>query len=444
MLRRKRLSLPRAIIGASLKSLDACGAVHFSPPILIPMIGSPTTGAFIARSDPSYPLRSRMFQRNATNEVGKGRIVTTVQRKWVYDIGGDIFMDASIADIDGDKRKEIVCRSNWFNYVWCFTPEGGLKWRVSTRQGEGCFITVWDVDRDGKFEIFLGDYAGYFWCLNYNGSIRWSIATPASTRDSEIVVYDVDGDGQLEVLFGRVDGMFYCLDCNGNIKWYYSIPRGFIGGNAVADVDGDGIVEVIFTAAGVTDGGYIYCLRGTDGSEKWRYALPEPWVCALFDVDRDGKIEIIVGGGDGRVYCLNPDGTLKWSSTAGTRAYSFNTIGIYDIDGDGCVEILVQDDLTATLYCLRSDGTLKWSYAGADWGPTVADVDGDGKMEVIFPYDIYLIILEHDGTLKVNHELDIPEYADWLRAYYCAMDDIDGDGYLEIILPGDYYLMCVE
>src|SRR5262249_16504119 len=135
---------------------------------------------------------------------------------------------------------------------------------------------------------------------------------------------------------------------------------------------------------------------------------------ALGDLDGDGKLDIVVGAMDQHVYAWHGDGTpvAGWPVLArdageakplGARIVSSPAIG--DLDGDGKLDVVVGTNeiygRTGRLYAFRSDGTLRpgWPVKvpslnpdgpdvlplvgqGVPSAPAVADVDGDGKLEV--------------------------------------------------------------
>jgi hypothetical protein len=83
-------------------------------------------------------------------------------------------------------------------------------------------------------------------------------------------------------------------------------------------------------------------------------------------MDEDGALDIIAVNPTGcRVY--NADGTLQWGYYSTPWHISKASPAIGDVDGDGLPEIVlgrVDDDSgspAATLFCLENDGTLKWS-----------------------------------------------------------------------------------
>jgi len=191
---------------------------------------------------------------------------------------------------------------------------------------------------------------------------------------------------------------------------------------------------------------YVYCFNGVDGSIIWSYDLGSYCYSAtIFDVDGDGMLEVLCNAETlYRFYCLEPDGTLKWYYTSGGGTLS-PVFGAFDIDADGVVECM-QGSADKYLYCLNGlDGTLKWRYLTGCIVTTAGhsgDVDGDGLMEVTFgseDYNVY--VLEHDGTLKTSYTT-----GGWI-AYLgsVSIDDVDGDDLLEICAASiDYNLYCLE
>ena len=267
-------------------------------------------------------------------------------------------------------------------------------------------------------------------------------------RDSTQVVYDVDDDGVLEIIVGGgwLDSKIYCLRPDGSLKWYYTAPRdpvwpyGYTYGIATSDIDNDGQTEIV-----LAEQYWIICLRG-NGTEKWRYrfnAFIES--VTLFDVDGDGKLEILSSSWSLHwFFCLDHDGSFKWYYETGSTVWAIH-IGVSDIDKDGLIEYCAGSD-DGYFYCLYAiDGALAWRYYTGneiECGGVLADLDGDGYFEVCFGCsDNYVYILEHNGLLKTRYQL-----TGWPAWCGClSLADIDGDKKLEIIAGDtDYYVNCLE
>ncbi len=219
----------------------------------------------------------------------------------------------------------------------------------------------------------------------------------------------------------------------GLVEWEFS---------AVEDLDGDGLNEVIVGNWSTTT---LYCLNGSDGTEKWSFATGS-WTSsspAIADVDEDGDKEVVFGCNDYNVYCLDgATGTQEWSFNTGT-AVKTNSPTAADIDGDGHLEIVIGSG--EHLYCLNgSDGTQKWVFTPGDTVescPAVADLDGDGHMEVVvgsFDHNIYCL----DGATGTE-EWSYSTYGQ-VRSSPAAAD-LDGDGHMEVVVGSqDHYVYCLN
>jgi hypothetical protein len=129
---------------------------------------------------------------------------------------------------------------------------------------------------------------------------------------------DTDNDGRLEIgLPGFKDG-FRCLDpATGQTLW--NVPQqGEGASNCVAvDINGDGIEEFIYA-----NGSKLLAVakRQDDNLILWQIDLPASIQnIVVDDIDNDGKAEILAGGRDGVLYCIESQGSFKaLSETFGT------------------------------------------------------------------------------------------------------------------------------
>jgi len=263
--------------------------------------------------------------------------------------------------------------------------------------------------------------------------IKWRFATEADVEWQFSVIADVDGDGKMEVVVGSVedDNKVYCLrGSDGTQKWAFTTGGTVWSSPAIADVDGDGKAEIV---VGSWDR-KVYCLRGSDGTQKWAfttgdYVFSSP---AVADVDGDGKMEVVIGSNDRKVYCLRgSDGTKKWEFTTGNTVQSSPAVA--DVDGDGKMEIVIGSN-DKKVYCLRgSDGTQKWEFpTGGDVHTpgALVDIDGDGRFEYLVSQSntstLYCLNAEN-GSLAWQINLAVDVHSPFAG-------DIDGDGCSEIIV----------
>jgi hypothetical protein len=161
-------------------------------------------------------------------------------------------------------------------------------------------------------------------------------------------------------------------------------------------------------------------LKQTDAVSIAAGVFSEP-VCS--DLDGDGYQEILFNSYNGKLHCFSLDGTEHGSwpftlpkSTASVYEYATPPACV-DLDGDGKQEVIFaswtdsesgsRTGVNGALYVLSSDGKLLASqdlhngYAtyegvlnfdnGVQAAPTVRDVDGDGKYEVLLNTTYYAL-----------------------------------------------------
>jgi hypothetical protein len=175
------------------------------------------------------------------------------------------------------------------------------------------------------------------------------------------------------------------------------------------------------------------------------------------DLDHDGRQELVASIPSGVITVIGRGGTRPgWPQTFGAYpwpAYPVGSPGIGDLDGDGVDDIVACLNVGASprrvvLTAWRADGTAlpgwpitvpttaRWA-ACSSGGTTVADLDGDGRAEVIqavSPSEIWAFA--GDGAPLLGWPFRIPMGAGGdTRSVNAALaiDDLDGDGRREVI-----------
>lgn len=266
---------------------------------------------------------------------------------------------------------------------------------------------------------------------------------------------------------------------------------GWYASPAVADVDGDGQIEVLW-------GGYrLMAVNGTTGALEWTHPpsgsdgrlWPSP---AIADLDGDGSPEIVIANGSGRLVALDGAGTPR----PGFPVQPFpggelRSLAVADLDGDGDQELLVARAAPTDREqwsVLEHTGTVRagWpqhtaaspGYATGCYNQNLAaaDLDGDGRREVVATSDVhYLATLGDGGVERKAHPrfgtpggvakdwsqvgLHFDETWDLLGWADCGapapvqwrpnladsapvVADLDRDGTPEIVLIGNFYEFC--
>ncbi|MCP4644320.1 MAG: PQQ-like beta-propeller repeat protein, partial [bacterium] len=360
--------------------------------------------------------------------------------EWAYETKGKIYASPIVVDLDGDGQQEVVACASRAGRVMCLDGAGNIRWdyRMVDQGLDGIQATpsAVDYDGDGKREVFFVTSGGTLGCLDHQGSLIWRAVTGDKTDYSGPVLADIDSDGHIEIVFGSDSGTVYCYDDAGLEKWHHQgdgqvrgipavalhPPSGtmrvyvtFGGGDsaclssegdvvwsqhepaarnerrsgpAVGDLDGDGALEVVLA----TEDGHVVVRNAFSGEERWRFKLQhkidQTHSFALADFDGSGRLDVVCGdgtglGGPGHVYRLR-DGKALWTADVGGGVVQGPSVG--DVDGDGKLEALVCSR-SKRLICLSDDGQEQWSFstdAGSLTTPALGDVDADGEVEIVF------------------------------------------------------------
>ncbi|MGY5880339.1 MAG: PQQ-binding-like beta-propeller repeat protein [Candidatus Thorarchaeota archaeon] len=232
--------------------------------------------------------------------------------------------------------------------------------------------------------------------------------------------------------------------------WHYNLDSNSYGGAAVGDIDSDGKFEVVFGTYMGDE--YLYALNAEDGSLLWRvWAGPGPLDASvkLVDVTGDNRLEIIFatsgsyGSGAGVMHCLHGiNGSAIWHYDPDTCTDSPPAIA--DIDNDGKLEILYgtfHDGIDGGyVHILNAeDGSLVDTVGPFNGhiqsGPSVTDLDMDGQLD--------FVVAMYGG----DHRVYAVNGSDYSTMWYfqtgesmyhgCSFANLDDDDYPELVI-GNY------
>jgi hypothetical protein len=357
------------------------------------------------------------------------------------------------------------------DYTLKVESKSNLVWEKKLNFGpiRDVSVALYDIDNDGKDEIFIGTSkaldsnlneirpAGLI-CLEDDGTVKWTRTfsgmfdnqtgkTYNTTSVSTAPFFsDIDGDNSIDIIVGvgadtmgeagpyvvgqpGDKGGIYALDANGNIKWFHESLDIIGGDNNLGDGRPDGV-----------------------------YGTP-----IVYDIDRDGKKEVIYNSWDQHTWILDAK-TGKVKRHIDLLDTIWSTPKIADINNDGKMEILVSADITenpdaqvksgGVFHVISANGeqnipgfdkpignpkynTLRGKYEEQPlWSsPQTADLDNDGKLEIIYGTGNffqdgrgeYVRVWNSNGTNRFKLNTQGRTFATPLIA------DINNDGKLEIV-----------
>ena len=231
----------------------------------------------------------------------------------------------------------------------------------------------------------------------------------------------------------------------------HSITGESFSSAAVGDVYGDGRQVVV---AGFPDG-TVYGWNIPDGSRAFKFVTGPGAVQAspaLVDLNGDGVLDILAANTAGDVVGFTPSGRVLFRAHDDCSRFCgiFGTPTVADLNRDGRREVIASS-WNEYIYAWHiDDGSLAagWPFHVGDssWSsPSVADLDGDGYPEVVVGGDCdgvagqrctpqrggYIWVIRHDGKLQPGFPYFSNGQVVWSSP---AIADLNGDGALDIVV----------
>lgn len=346
----------------------------------------------LAAADGTWRTFAHDFQRTA-RAPGVGAMHAP-EAAWKRHLGGALGAgQVLVADVDKDGRPDVVHASG--GRVVVSHHDGTVLWKTAFL-GRPSVQGVWDLDGDGVCEVVIGAGAQTFVLSGQSGAVLTTLAM-ARPASSTFVPLAKGGMLVLGIGAGEISGFDFRGGTSVSAPAWTNVEETPMD-RLVGDVDGDGKPELVVPL----DRGFKV-MDPVTGAAK--YSLPEfaPWAYyfrfQLSDVDGKPGQEIVavdesyMYSAPSGVYVLGVDAgklAVRWSTVANNSlplAGNHWTVAgsASDLDADGSQELVfsVWDGAAWATQVVDAATGVSIAKLPGEFLQAVADLDGDGKREII-------------------------------------------------------------
>lgn len=433
--------------------------------ILLSLVGSFGVVA-TAHGGPLYPAQTYEAIDLAPTGGTAGGVMAIVMN----DVNGDGHLDILTSNsVHSDKGPLGSVSVLLGNGDGTFQPPVGYALGATAQA-----IAMNDFNGDGQVDIAVTSFYGNNVSVllgNEDGTFQEQQASPAGSAPEAIAVADVNGNGVQDILVANNAGAVSVLLGNGDATFQapqtFDVQTSTLISIAAMDFNGDGYIDVAVT--GAAGGQDVSVLFGNgDGSfqpsQNFTGATTgyDTTMVAAADIDADGFSDLVVSSHDissdratGKINVLmnNGDGSFQAPVAYGTGTHP-RTVTLADVNGDDKLDIVTPNDgpgwgldgSTTSVLLGNGDGTFQPEMrtgitATGIWASAVGDVNDDGHPDVVnanavAPGTVTVMLGRGDGSFQTQNNYILGDTTR-TNPRKVVTADFNGDGYSDIVTAGN-------
>ncbi|MEO6063736.1 MAG: VCBS repeat-containing protein [Thermoflexales bacterium] len=337
---------------------------------------------------------------------------------WDYELGRRTEAGPMVADLDGDGRNEVIVVTDCpvIPIVYCPNPGEGARLVVLPISPTGTITPLWTLNYPYKmdsaepavadFDASDGHARKAVIMGSWGGELLAAWQGPSQVYTAALSLRSLDVTATLAVTpVIRTSPLVYDFGQGQTIVF---------GWLPTDDRAGFGRLTSVGLKTNWATGAYTFTPRWTlDTYDTWKSSptlLPVPGNPPLVVMGyglafpKDGqsgpvgecRADTVFGG----VVAFNHDGSVAWDHNFHDEGRAEGNIrasaAVADLDGDGRKDVILPVGCYGKLYSYDSDGVLNWTRQlgpRSQGSPSIGDLDGDGKLE--------LVMSSYDGQVWV-------------------------------------------
>ena len=372
----------------------------------------------------------------------------------------------AVADLNGDGTADLVIANKNANTVSVLLSNGDGSFQPQRTYATGTrpvAVAVADLNDDGRPDLVVtneSDRTVSVLLGNGDGTFQKQQTFVVGATPLAVAVADLNGDGQPDLVVANgADSTVSVLLGNGNGTFQdspdYLAQHTFAVGPqpfsvVAADLNGDGKPDLVTADYG--NGTVSVLLGNGDGTfqaspdylAQHTFAVgPQPFSVVVADLNGDGKLDLvtanrILGGTTASVLQGNGDGTFQPQHTL-TVGSQPTGVTVADVNGDGKPDLVTANfgDNTVSVLLGNGNGSFQrqqtFKVGDAPIAVAVVDVNGDGKPDLVtanqFGNTVSVLLGNGDGSFQSHLAFAVGSRPDTV-----AVADLNGDGKDDLVV----------
>lgn len=314
-----------------------------------------------------------------------------------FDTTGATPQGSAIGDFDGDGHADLAVANSGASTVSLFRGrgDGTFEPRSDVTVGASPYaVACRDVDGDGHLDLVTANYASATVSLLFghgDGTFAPHVDLATGNQPQSIAIADFDQDGVLDLaVLNHLDRTVSLLRGTGGGAFAPKVDIATIFGPlsiGTGDFDGDGHADLAVVSASQLA---VHLGRG-DGTFAVSQYTPGGTLGSLVvaDENHDGLADVLVWRTTGVWELQGAAGGAFTSHVAytTTSALTAQPCAGADVDGDGKLDLVGPNAIGCTVLRGAGDGTFgaraDFDFPGAPKGIAIGDLDADGRLDVI-------------------------------------------------------------